>query len=75
MKCRKTSNGSQSSDGNKVFINVCYHSLIVGKNTIVIGEDCPKDVVGKSGEYCFVYDVCVSLDSLEQDEVHLDQVI
>ena len=58
-----------------MFINLCYHSLIVGKNTIVIGEDCPKDVIGKNGEYCFVYDVCVSLDSLEQNEVHLDQVI
>jgi hypothetical protein len=48
--------------------------LIVGKNSIVIGEDCPKEIVGKSGEYCFVYDVCVSLDSLEQDQAHLDQV-
>lgn len=58
-----------------MFINLCYHGLIAGKNTIVIGEDCPKDVIGKNGEYCSVYDVCVSLDSLEQNEVHLDQVI
>jgi hypothetical protein len=58
----------------KVFINVCYHSLVVGRNAIVIGEDCPKDVRGRNGEECFVYDVCVSLDSLEQNEAHLDQV-
>jgi hypothetical protein len=79
MKCRRNDLHSSpatagTSDGTKVFINVCYHSLVIGRNAIVIGEECPKEVLGKNGEECFVYDVCVSLDSLEQDEAHLDQV-
>lgn len=72
MKCKKLH--SRGSDGAKVFINICYHTLILAKNTILIGEDCPKEVVGKNGESCSVYDVCVSLDTLEQDDTHLEQV-
>lgn len=68
IKCRQTNQ-------EKVFINICYHSLITTKNIILIGENCPRNILGKGGESCFVYDVCVSLESLEQeDDELLDKV-
>ena len=68
IKCRQTNH-------EKVFINICYHSLVSSKHFILIGENCPRNILGKGGENCYVYDVCMSIESLEEEEdLILDKV-
>lgn len=60
-----------TTSGDKVFINICFHSTIPGLD-IIIGEDCPRTVLGKGGEMCYVYDVCVGKASLEDNVIQND---
>jgi hypothetical protein len=60
-----------TTSGDKVFINVCFHNTIPGLD-IIIGEDCPRTVLGKGGEMCYVYDVCVGKTSLEETVTQVD---